>query len=169
MSAVVACFLFGFLGAFLPLLPGALLVWLGILIHKIALGQQSVSWTFFWTATACVGATYGIDALCTIWGARAFGATWRGMVGAMLGLLIGPFLLSPLLGIGIGLGMILGPLFGAVLFEIIGGKDLRGASKAGFGALIGGFFAFFVKIAIIVSIIVAFFMQVGHSTLPGLN
>jgi len=70
-----------------------------------------------------------MDYAATAYGSKKMGATWRGMVGAILGLVVG-LLFGPL-------GLVLGPLVGAIAFEMIGGRDWKEAAKAGLGTLIG--------------------------------
>jgi uncharacterized protein YqgC (DUF456 family) len=62
-------------------------------------------------------------------GAKKFGATWRGAVGAVFGGVIGLFFSLP--------GIILGPFLGAMLFETVGDKEFKAAAKAGAGAVAG--------------------------------
>lgn len=144
-------FMLGVLGAFLPIIPASLVVWLGIFIHKVWLGEASVSWYFFWVATALAVLSQVLDWLCTYWGARRFGASWYGGVGAVLGVLLGPFLLTPFIG------LVVGPIVGTITAEILSGKRLKLATKAGFGTLIGGFLAFVLKLVIVCFIVVGFF------------
>jgi hypothetical protein len=70
-----------------------------------------------------------LDYFSSALGAKRFGATWRGAVGAVVGGLIGLFFSIP--------GIILGPFIGATLFEMAGGQQFRPAAKAGFGAMAG--------------------------------
>jgi uncharacterized protein YqgC (DUF456 family) len=51
------------------------------------------------------------------------------MVGALVGAMVGLFFVP--------VGLILGPVIGAILFEMLGGREWREASKAGVGAAIG--------------------------------
>ena len=62
-------------------------------------------------------------------GAKKLGATWRGIVGAVVGGLVGMFFSLP--------GIIIGPFLGALVFELIGGYKLKSAAKAGGGAVLG--------------------------------
>ena len=49
-----------------------------------------------------------LDFLASVVGAKKLGATWRGMLGAVVGATVGLFFSLP--------GLILGPLLGAFLF-----------------------------------------------------
>ena len=72
----------------------------------------------------------GLDYLATLLGAKKLGATWRGMVGAVLGVVVGLFVFPPF-------GLIVGPFVGAMGFEWAFGRKAPDAAKAGLGAVIG--------------------------------
>jgi uncharacterized protein YqgC (DUF456 family) len=145
-------FLVGICGCFLPVIPGLLLIWLGVLIHKVCLLDGSVSWYFFIVTTLLAGFAQLLDLVFTYWGVKRFGGTWRGIVGAMLGIIIGIFCLTPILG------LIVGPVLGATVGELMGGKNFRAAGKAGIGTLVATFLAFLTKFIIACIIIISFFL-----------
>ena len=70
-----------------------------------------------------------LEYLASAMGAQKLGATWRGVLGATLGGIVGFFFGLP--------GWILGPMLGALLFERLGGYSTQKAAKAGIGALLG--------------------------------
>lgn len=144
LPGLIAGFLFliGFIGAFLPLVPSTMIIWLGIFIHKMWTGEQSISWNLFILITVLAVVSQLLDWFFAYWGARKFGGSWRGGLGAILGLFVGPFIFTPLVGI------IIGPLIGAIVGEVAGGKRFRHAGKAGLGTVIGGLIAFAFKVAI---------------------
>lgn len=150
-------FLLGFLGSFLPIIPASFVVWLGIFIHKIWLGENSVSWKFFWIATGLALLAQILDAACTYWGARRFGASWKGAVGALAGLVLGPFLLTPIVG------LLAGPILGAIAGELINGQKLRHASKAGVGTIVGNLVSFILKLGIVCGMITGFYISLYSS------
>ena len=68
---ITSClFAVGVIGTFLPVIPGPFLVWLGIFIHKLVLGDTSVSWTFLGIATALTLIAQALDYLCSYWGGK---------------------------------------------------------------------------------------------------
>lgn len=81
--------LLGLIGAVVPALPGTPLIFLAALGHKLWLGDRSVSWWIVGLLGLVTVLTLAIDALATAYGARKMGATWRGMVGAALGTMLG--------------------------------------------------------------------------------
>ncbi len=146
-------FLAGLIGSFVPVIPGSLLIWIGILVHKLWMGPESVSWSFVGWAACAVLLAQALDLLCTWWGARRFGASWRGALGAVLGGVVGVLTLG-------FIGLVLGPVVGAVIAELLSDRSLRDAGRAGLGTVVGGITAFVLKFGISCAIIVAFFFAV---------
>lgn len=148
----VTLFAIGFISSFLPIVPGNVIVWLGIVIHKLMLGDESVTWVFFWTATFIAILAQVLDYLCTYWGARRFGATWQGAVGGIAGGIVGVILLNlP--------GLIIGPIVGTAMVELFRSRNLRQAGRAGVGTVVGGFVAFVAKFALTCILIAGFFFS----------
>ena len=119
----------GFLGAFLPVLPGLPLMALGVVIHKLLLPNVLSWWTVaLFIATAILA--LGLDIAATAFTAKLAGARKAGIYGALLGGIVGLFFALP--------GIILGPFIGALLGEwIIARRDFGQALKAGMGAALG--------------------------------
>lgn len=119
----------GLAGLILPLLPGAPLLFLGLLFGAWAEDFRFVGlWTLLALA-ALAGLTYVVEFAASALGARTFGGSRRAMVGAVLGGLIG-------LAFGVP-GILLGPLVGAVIGELSLQRTLDQASRAGFGTVVG--------------------------------
>lgn len=128
---VLACVLviIGFVGVVLPALPGAILIFAGLVLAAWADGFMRVSvWTL--VVIGVIGAaSYGIDFVAAALGAKRLGASPRAMVGAGLGTLLGLFFGLP--------GLLIGPFIGAVIGELSAHRDLKKAGKAGLAAWIG--------------------------------
>jgi uncharacterized protein len=88
------------------------------------------------------------DFLSGMFGAKKFGATWRGVTGAVLGGIVGLFFSLP--------GIILGPFIGAMLFEMLGDQEFKKAAKAGVGATLGLILGVIGKFTIGVAMMVLF-------------
>ena len=87
-------------------------------------------------------------------GAKKFGATWRGMTGAVIGGIVGLFFNLP--------GIILGPFIGATLFEMLGDKEFKKAAHAGLGATVGLLLGIVGKFSICVVMMILFAINVIH-------
>jgi uncharacterized protein YqgC (DUF456 family) len=93
-----------------------------------------------------------LDYLASVYGAKRFGASWRGATGALVGGIVGLFFNLP--------GIILGPFIGALLFEMLGGYEFKKASRAGLGAVVGLFAGVIGKCAVSVVMIGLFTLMV---------
>jgi len=125
----VAFVVVGLAGLVLPALPGAPLIFLGLVFAAWA--EQFV-YVGGWTLTllgvlAVLG--YLVDFAAGAFGAKHFGASGRAVIGAGLGTLAGMFF-------GF-FGVIIGPFLGAIAGELTVRRDLRSAGRAGFGATLG--------------------------------
>jgi uncharacterized protein YqgC (DUF456 family) len=120
----------GIIGSFLPVLPGPLTGWLGLLfLHTTKI--IPMDWTFLGITLALAIIIFILDYFIPAIGTKRFGGTKYGVYGTTIGLIIG--LLSP-----IPFGMLLGAFFGAFIGELIyDGKDTNRALKASFGAFLG--------------------------------
>jgi uncharacterized protein YqgC (DUF456 family) len=119
----------GLFGLVLPGLPGAPLIFLGLLLAAWAEGFQYAGlWTIVTLAIIAL-LTYGIDLWATMFGAKKFGASKRAVIGALIGAVAGLFLGLP--------GVLFGPFIGAVIGELSARRDLQQATRSGVGATIG--------------------------------
>ena len=119
----------GIIGCVLPFIPGPPLNYLGLLLlHFTTSHQFDTGFLILWAiVTAFV---YGLDIVIPVWGTQKFGGSKHGVWGSVIGLAAG-FLFFPPFGI------IIGPFAGAVVGELIEGKDSGAALKAGLGSFIG--------------------------------
>jgi len=119
----------GLAGMLLPFLPGAPLLFLGLLCAAWA---EDFRYIGIWSLLllGCMATlTYLVEFVASILGARKFGGSRRAMVGAALGGIVGLFFGVP--------GILFGPFAGAVLGELSLQRGLDDASRAGFGAVVG--------------------------------
>lgn len=119
----------GLAGCILPGLPGTPIILAAAIGHKLFFQQTGVGWMVMTLLVAATLFSIAVDYLASVLGAKKLGATWRGALGAVVGALIGLFF-SPV-------GLLLGPFLGAVVFEMVGGRNLNESSRAGLGAVLG--------------------------------
>lgn len=119
----------GLAGVVLPAIPGAPLIFAGLVLAAWA---EDFTYVGLWTLAA-VGLlaliSYAVDFWATMFGAKRFGASKRAVIGALVGVLIGIFL-------GF-VGVLFGPFIGAVIGELSVRGNLQQATRAGIGATIG--------------------------------
>jgi uncharacterized protein YqgC (DUF456 family) len=120
----------GIIGAFLPILPGPLTGWVGILLLHYTSAVQK-DWTFLGITLAVAIFVWIIDYFIPAMGTKRFGGSKYGVYGTMIGLILGLF--SP-----IPFGMLIGAFAGAFVGEtVFDKKDSNKALKASFGSLLG--------------------------------
>ena len=118
----------GILGSFLPVLPGPLTSWAGLLVLHFTEGVE-LSQTFLIVTLLVAIFIYVLDYIIPAIGTKRFGGSRAGMIGTTLGLIVG--LLSP-----IPFGIIIGPFIGALIGEMIHRNDIDKALKAAFGSFL---------------------------------
>jgi hypothetical protein len=119
----------GLLGLILPALPGAPLLFAGLLVAAWIEDFSYVGGGMLAVLGALALLTYAVDFAASALGAKRFGASNRAVVGAAIGALVGIFFGLP--------GILLGPFVGAVLGELSDRRGPRDAARAGVGATLG--------------------------------
>jgi hypothetical protein len=157
LSLALLVMAIGLLGSVLPVLPGVPVVLAAAIGHKLYFGVDGASWWVLVVLAALALFALGLDYLATSVGARKMGASWRGMLGAVLGGLVGLFFSIP--------GILLGPFIGAFLLEWAGGYEYRQALRAGAGATLGLLAGALGKFAICVVMITLFAANVLYLSL----
>lgn len=153
--AVYFALLIAALGAFLPIIPGPALGFFVILGFKFLFPETALSWNAVFLCALITAVAQLVDFAFSWFGAKKFGASWKGALGAVLGAIAGIFIPPPILWIFIA------PFFGAVLFELLGGANVGLATKAGFGAFLGAIGASIFKFLSIVAMALIFYQGIG--------
>lgn len=123
------CLLAGMLGCVLPMLPGPPLAYVAlILLHLTERVQFTLTQFIIWLVAVVV--VQVIDYFIPMLGTKKFGGTKWGIWGCLAGTIIGLFIFPPW-------GILFGPFAGAIVGELLGGKESQHAIKAGFGAFMG--------------------------------
>jgi uncharacterized protein YqgC (DUF456 family) len=137
LTIAVLVMLIGLVGVLLPVLPGLILVWLGILVYALLEGFAAIDPLTFAVLTllAVVGIT--ADIWMTQLGARLGGASWRSQLLGLLGGLVGAILFFFLGGITAGLGALIGSVVGVFVGEYLRYDDWNQALRSGAGWMLG--------------------------------
>jgi uncharacterized protein YqgC (DUF456 family) len=155
VAAVVAVlFVVGLVGSLVPWMPGPLFILAGVLLWAVATGFESLGWGRLALLAVLAALTFVLDFVASALGARRYGASRWGVVGAVLGALVGLFL-GPL-------GLIFGGVVGAVVGELARGADLAGSVRSGLGALVGMLAGIVADLAVSLAMIGIFLYWVWH-------
>ena len=130
-GVVLLVMLVGLFGNLIPGVPGTSLIFVGALAHQLYFGDAGgIGWIWLVVLGVLMAVSFLVDYVASLLGAKTLGASWRGVLGALVGIIGGLIIFPPL-------GLIIGPFVGAMGFEWAFGRETREAAKAGIGAALG--------------------------------
>lgn len=119
----------GIVGSVLPALPGLPMVFGGLLLAAWVGDFQQVGWMTLTVLGVLTVLAMAVDLVASLLGTRRVGASGLAVIGAAIGTVVGLFF-------GI-LGLLFGPFAGALVGELLAGRGLYQAGRAGIGAWLG--------------------------------
>lgn len=125
----IALIIAGFAGLVLPALPGAPLLFAGLVFAAWADDFVYVGVKTLIALGIMATLSYVLEFAASALGARRFGASPRAITGASIGTVVGLFFGLP--------GILLGPFLGAVIGELSVRRELQAAAGSGIGAFLG--------------------------------
>lgn len=140
----VVLIVLGLAGTVLPLLPGTLLVWGGIMLGAWIDNFSRVSTTTVVVISALAILAWALDYVAGLMGASKAGASKQALLGAAVGTVAGLFL-------GLG-GVLFMPLIGAAVGEYLARRDQRRAVQVGMSTWIG------IMVGLVAKVVLAFVM-----------
>ncbi len=145
-------FLVGLIGTLLPVMPGAPVIWAGMLVYGFIAGFENLGF-YFLAAQALLALTVmGVDYLFAAMGSHYFGGSKAALWGAAGGLLIGLFFFP--------IGLLIGPFLGAALADLLFRRRTDLAVKSGIGASLGFLSALPIKLTLEAVMITWFVLRV---------
>ena len=139
------CIVIGIIGCLVPILPGASLAYLGLLLLHFT---EKVHFSYFqliiWLLLVVV--LQILDYVTPILGSKYSGGTTYGKRGCLAGTFAGMFFMP--------WGILVGPFVGAVVGELLGGSNWRCAFRSGIGSLLGFVLGTLIKIVVCVYFLV---------------
>jgi uncharacterized protein YqgC (DUF456 family) len=132
----------GIAGIVLPAIPGLPIVWAGVLFYGFFTDFAEVTPMILVVTGVLTLLGVGLEFSANALGAKTFGASWFGVVGAFIGGLVGfAMFFIP--------GLFVGSFFGAFIGEFTRYKKTHSAIKAGIGTILGIIFGTIIKIIIL--------------------
>lgn len=150
--ALIGLFL-GVIGTIVPFIPGIPIMYVILLGYGYFEGFQVIDSYFLIVTGLITFASFFIDNLAAIMGAKKYGASKWGILASFLGGIFGIVIFGPL-------GILLGPLVAVVLVEILLGKDFNTSFKIGIGSLLGIAGGIFVKLFLALFMVIWFAWRV---------
>ncbi len=150
--------LVGLVGTVVPMLPGPVLMLAAAIWHTLmlryAVGAEDPGfrWPGFVILTLFIVVTQVLETASSALGAKYFGSTKWGAIGALIGGIVGLFFGLP--------GLIIGPLLGALLAElIIAGRHWKMAAKSSWGTFVGSAAGLVIKAILGLAMVGYFFLD----------
>lgn len=142
----------GFLGTFLPILPGLLLSICGLLIFKFGT-ENSMPMMYVWIFALLTIVSTVLNYVIPAETNKKYGGTRYGSVGSFVGTLLGLFFIP------IPLGFLIGMLLGVFIGELL--HDVSDTKKA-FNSMKGAFVGFVYGTGFNMMVGLAMFLVVGY-------
>lgn len=140
----VVLMVLGLAGTVLPVLPGTLLVWAGIVLGAWIDDFARISMTTLAVITVLAVLAWALDYAAGWMGAQRAGASKQALVGAAVGTVLGLFM-------GF-VGVLFMPLVGAALGEYLALKDHGRAAKVGVATWVG------IVVGLVAKVVISFIM-----------
>lgn len=150
---IVLLFTISLAGVVIPLIPDTLPLWAGFLLYQFTMASHALPSSFWWGAGAITLLIVGADILANLFFVKKYGGSRYAMVGAAIGLLLGPFILGPV-------GILLGPFAAVIAIEWIMQKEWNKALRAAWGTVIALFSGAVAKIILQTIMIIWFFIVI---------
>ena len=147
-------FITGLVGCIVPVLPGHLLILVGAVAYRLMKGADAgIAWWGFAILALLMAVSQAFEIMSGSLGAKWFGGSKWGAVGALVGGIVGLFFFP--------IGLLVGPLAGAFGFEMLfAKKKTRESAVSGVGSVVGTLAGMGFKIAVGVLMIAWFFLDV---------
>lgn len=136
----------GFVGVFLPVLPGPIVIWVGALLWAIGDQFQRVGWVVLIVMAALMVTGWGSNLLLTGYLTRRSSASWQTVLGAIVGGIVGGVLLSGIPVVGSIAGAVVGGVLGVLAVELLRRRRLAPALRSSRDYLIGCVFGQMVEL-----------------------
>jgi uncharacterized protein YqgC (DUF456 family) len=148
----IALIVVGVIGTFLPVLPGAAIVFGGMLLAAWIDHFQRIGWITLTILGVLTVLVFVIDVVAAFFGAKRVGASRLALAGAGVGTIVGMFF-------GI-VGILVAPFIGAVIGELIARGQLDAAARVGFGTWLGMAVGALAKMAVVLAMLGVFIASV---------
>lgn len=145
--------LLGIAGTIIPFIPGVPLIFIAIATYGWYEGFHTITTKYIVILAALTLLSLLVDYLASTMGAKYFGSSKYGIYGALIGTLLGLFLFPPA-------GLLIGPWIGAIVGELMAGKEFNTALRTGVGTIVGLFSGIVFSLILAIIMLVSFLIVV---------
>ncbi|KIX90664.1 membrane protein [Staphylococcus microti] len=149
---IICAFILGFISLVKPIIPGVLMLWIGFFIYQWGINNETLSWWFWGSAVLWTLLIFVSDLLLSRYFVTRFGGSKKGEWAALIGVIVGAFILPPF-------GIIIVPFITVLFVELLQGIAFQSAIKASIGALTAIFTSSVVQAVIMFVMVIWFFVD----------
>ncbi|MBO1198851.1 DUF456 domain-containing protein [Staphylococcus simiae] len=149
---ITSCFILVFIGLIKPLIPSVLVLWIGFIIYQFGFHNGHLSWIFYVSMTIFTILILLADFLMNRYFVNRFGGSKLGEYAALVGIIIGCFVLPPF-------GIIIIPFICVFIVELLQGIEVTTALKISFGSIVAFLASSFAQALIMLIMIVWFIID----------
>lgn len=149
----------GLVGAILPVIPGPLLMWLGVFAWAYGDGFARIGWPILTVLAVLALAAWGSDLFLTTILSHRAGASWRAIVGEIVGGFVGGALLSGIPILGTLAGALIGAVIGMWIVEYFIKRDGRAATAVVYAYMTGSLLNMAIEVVASLAIVGIFVWQ----------
>jgi uncharacterized protein YqgC (DUF456 family) len=153
LAIAIILIMIGIGGTLLPLIPGIPLIFVSIAAYGWYEGFHLITPRYLVVMAGLTVLSLVADYLATALGAKFYGSSRAGIIGAVLGGIFGLFIFPPL-------GILVGPWVGAVAGELTQGKKWESALQSGAGSIIGLFSGIALKVILGIVMLASFLVVI---------
>ena len=150
--ALVIMFI-GFVGTFLPAIPGTGLIFITALLYAIITGFSEITVNTIIILGVLAAISMAMQYTASLITTKKVGASKYGLIGALLGGIIGFIILNVI-------GLLLGQFIGAILGELFRKTEVKKSLKVGFATFAGYILGVVVESTIAVIMILVFIIRI---------
>lgn len=142
----------GLVGIFVPVLPGAWLVFAGIFLYAWSTNFQVITIGYLILFAILTVVSSAVDYIASFFTAKKYGASKLGIIASVVLGVIGLLVFSVP-------GLIIGQLIGIILGELYFGKEMKSAVKSGVAVFVGYLLGNIAKVFICSIMVVIFYFK----------
>lgn len=120
---ILLSFVLAFVGLIKPIIPSVLVLWVGFLIYQFGFSQDGLSWIFYVAMILFTVFILVSDFLMNKYFVNRFGGSKLGEYAALIGVIIGCFVIPPF-------GIIIVPFIAVLIVELVQDFDFGKALKS---------------------------------------
>jgi uncharacterized protein len=143
-----------------PILPGTLFIFLGILAYGLIKSFAPFDKWFWIGEIVLTVIIFAADNVAQVFGIKKMGGSKAGLWGGTIGMFVIPLIISPLGPIAVIFGPLIGAVAGAMIGELLARRSSKEIMRVGLGATLSFLGGTFFKLILVLVQVVWFYKKI---------